>query len=189
MSVHVKIEQNAIDNAIKKESRHCMIADAIHAQMPHVKFIQVDIQSIRFTNPKTGKRYIYLTPPEAQKQILRFDAGQKIAPFSISLNDHFVRTVGIPENGGSKTKATSKSKSKLSPKIQGTPETQATQLALERWLDSFKSSTEALETAGTPRKAKAKRKSNWRHTKTLPASQREFGLRKLVGKKIEMHSA
>lgn len=81
----VKIDREYIDGAIKGNSRHCMIADAIAAQVPYAKNVIVDVQSIRWTDPETEMRYTYLTPPEAQKQLVRFDAGKKVEPFVIDI--------------------------------------------------------------------------------------------------------
>jgi len=184
MSIHIQVESDVIANAVQKESRHCMIADAIHKKYPHYTHIQVDVQSIRFTNPRTNLRYIYLTPPEAQKQILRFDAGKKIEPFSVSLNDVIIKD------------AKKKARSSAHHEHPGSKAAQHVQQTLSNWLKQFdenkpivipKSETSAPAASPIKKKARKKGKSNYRFTKTLPASQREYGLRKLVGKKIDLH--
>lgn len=190
MSVFIKVEKDVIDNAIQRESRHCMIVDAIHKKMPHVKNVQVDVATIRFTNPRVHKRYIYLTPPEAQKQILRFDAGKKIDPFVFSLNDHIIKTTtSRPKRSDTRAK-----------KLPGSKSAQHVQETLTRWLSHYKEGQPVASmaplvggdtTQASPPKKKQKktdRKPNWRLAKTLPASEREFGLRKLVGKKIELNA-
>jgi hypothetical protein len=72
-----------IDTAIPEDSAHCMIADALKAAMPEVRSVSVDLATIRFTDPKTCRRYIYLTPIPAQVALLDFDKGEKPEPFTV----------------------------------------------------------------------------------------------------------
>jgi hypothetical protein len=82
----ILVERRHIDNAVRKDSHCCMIADAIKEQVPGSRYIVVDIQTIRFSDLKTKERYIYLTPHEAQWGIIRFDRGAKnIQPFEFHL--------------------------------------------------------------------------------------------------------
>src|SRR5262245_30493600 len=62
-----------------------MIAEAIQQQRPEWKQILVDLQTIRWTNPRTSKRYVALTPEVAGSALVAFDRGEQIAPFSFSL--------------------------------------------------------------------------------------------------------
>ncbi len=165
MSIFIKVKQERIESAIKANSRHCMIADAIHEHMPHVKAISVDTATIRFSNPKTRKRYIYLTPPIAQQMILRFDAGEKITPFSFSLNDKIVREAV--------------SKAQKTKRIE-IPETEQT---FEQFAKSFLKQ-DPTQTSNKKVRPKKKVSSNYRLAKTLPMQERQFGLRRLVGTKL-----
>lgn len=81
----IKISEKQIKTAVKKDSNHCMIADAIKAAVPDAKYIRVDLQSIRFSNLKKGLRYKYFTPPIAQHELINFDQGLKVEPFDINL--------------------------------------------------------------------------------------------------------
>jgi hypothetical protein len=63
--MRIIVRRNHIDEAIKNDSHHCMIHDAIKEYLG-VQFISVDTQSIRFSDPATKERYVYLTPPIAQ---------------------------------------------------------------------------------------------------------------------------
>lgn len=74
-----------IENGVEKDSHHCMIADAVKAACPTATFIMVDLQTVRFTDSEKKKRFIYLTPPIAQQNLLRFDLGKGVAPFAFSL--------------------------------------------------------------------------------------------------------
>jgi hypothetical protein len=82
--MRIIVERRHITNAEKKDSHHCMIADAIKDRLA-VQFIVVDTQSIRWSDPATKERYVYLTPPTAQDMILRWDRGIKIQPFAFEL--------------------------------------------------------------------------------------------------------
>ena len=85
----VRVKRDNIDNAVVRNSSLCMTADAIQQAMPWAKHISVDTQSIRFSDPKSKKRFVFLTPANAQRAILEYDSGQKPAPFSFQLNlDH-----------------------------------------------------------------------------------------------------
>lgn len=92
-TIKIEVDVDTIVNAITADSYHCMIADSIQAQVPSAKFIQVDIQSIRFSDKERGIRYIYLTPPIAQQRILEFDKGKKVAPFEFTLSQGHERPI------------------------------------------------------------------------------------------------
>lgn len=94
----ISVPQHHIDSAIKGTSSHCMVADTIKELLPWARFVSVDIATIRFTDPKTGLRYTYLTPRVAQVAIVNFDDGKKPEPFSF-----WLRTAMITESAvGSK---------------------------------------------------------------------------------------
>lgn len=90
-NIKVEVTKENIGRAIERDSHHCMVADAIRDRLKWATFIQVDTQSIRFNNRKQGKRYIYLTPPEAQKAIVLFDQGIKIRPFNFTLSQGYMK--------------------------------------------------------------------------------------------------
>jgi hypothetical protein len=81
----VTITPELVERAVQKDSRHCMIAEAIKLQNPHFKSILVDLATIRWTNPRTRKRYVCLTPEVAGEALVRFDQGQDIEPFAFTL--------------------------------------------------------------------------------------------------------
>jgi hypothetical protein len=82
---HVNVTQRHINSATPKDSSHCMIADAVRETIPGANRIAVDLQTIRWTDPAKGKRYVCFTPPSAQQALLAFDQGQPVIPFSIAL--------------------------------------------------------------------------------------------------------
>jgi hypothetical protein len=62
-----------------------MIAEAIKEARPDYRSILVDLQTIRWTNPRTKKRYVCITPVAAAQALVKFDQGAEIEPFAITL--------------------------------------------------------------------------------------------------------
>jgi hypothetical protein len=62
-----------------------MIAEAIKEAKPHYTKVIVDLQTIRWTNPRMKKRYLVLTPEAVGVALVAFDQGEPIEPFSIWL--------------------------------------------------------------------------------------------------------
>jgi hypothetical protein len=81
----VKVTRELIERATQRDSRHCMIAEAIKAASPRYLNISVDLQTIRYTDPRTKKRYTCLTPPVAGHALVEFDQGRPVEPFAITL--------------------------------------------------------------------------------------------------------
>ena len=84
-ALKVNVTEELIEHAIRHDSRSCMISNAIKAERPDFKNVLTDLQTIRWTNPRTGKRYICLTPLSAGRALVDFDAGRKIEPFTLLL--------------------------------------------------------------------------------------------------------
>lgn len=76
-----------IRNAIERKSNSCMIANAIRLQVPGSEIIHVDLQTIRFSLPEHGQRFVYLTPRQSQESIVAFDAGDYVEPFEFTLRN------------------------------------------------------------------------------------------------------
>jgi hypothetical protein len=87
MSATLKVSVTAplIERATQRDSRHCMIAEAITAARPTFRNVIVDLATIRWTNPRTGKRYIALTPEAAAMALVAFDQGKQVDPFDLAL--------------------------------------------------------------------------------------------------------
>lgn len=81
----IAVTAAVIEKAMKADSSHCMIADAIRAACPAYTNIAVDLQTIRVTDRAEKKRYIFFTPLKAQQELLRFDQGNAIEPWSFLL--------------------------------------------------------------------------------------------------------
>lgn len=107
----IKVSAEIIAEATKADSSHCMIADAVRAQVPGASYVSVDLQTIRFTDREKGVRYIYLTPMAAQQQLVRFDQGHEMKPFSFQLRTRDasitpIRTASKVANAKAKIKRT-----------------------------------------------------------------------------------
>jgi hypothetical protein len=62
-----------------------MVAEAIRAAEPRFNHVSADLATIRFTDPRKGARYLFLTPPLAQQALINFDQGHKVEPFTFLL--------------------------------------------------------------------------------------------------------
>lgn len=83
--IALDVTAEIVQAATERNSAHCVIADAVKAALPDATRIAVDLQTIRFSLPTTGRRYIFLTPQAAQHVLLDFDQGIKPEPQRIRL--------------------------------------------------------------------------------------------------------
>jgi hypothetical protein len=77
LRLNVEIKEENYERAIKANSAACLVADAIKEQYPELSSIRVDVATIRVTDRKAGKRYVFLTPPSVSDTLLFFDQGLK----------------------------------------------------------------------------------------------------------------
>lgn len=85
--VSVKVTQDIIEAAVPRDSGHCMVADAVKATVPNARSVAVDLQTIRWSDPKLGRRFTYLTPRTAQVALINFDQGTRPEPFEFQLRN------------------------------------------------------------------------------------------------------
>lgn len=88
--LNLAVTQELIDQAIPRDSRHCMIAEAIRVAFPSAKSIAVDMQAIRFSDSSRRLRYVYLTPRAAQENLVRWDQAIKPDPFEFEITQAHV---------------------------------------------------------------------------------------------------
>lgn len=79
-SIKLTLTSEIIENAVPRDSGHCMWADAVKAAVPGARSVAVDLQTVRFTDPEKPLRYIYLTPRAAQASLVGWDDGTKPEP-------------------------------------------------------------------------------------------------------------
>src|SRR5215471_9156838 len=84
-TIRLNVTQDLIESALPADSGHCMIADAVKAAVANAKAVSVDLATIRWTDPRLGRRYIYFTPPSVQRALLLFDNAVLPKPFTFVL--------------------------------------------------------------------------------------------------------
>jgi hypothetical protein len=62
-----------------------VIAEAVRAARPDVRNVAVDLGTIRWTDPKTGRRVTFDTPIAVRDALLGFDRGTAPEPFRFVL--------------------------------------------------------------------------------------------------------
>lgn len=83
--IKIDVTPEIVQRSTTADSRKCMIAEAVKTSFPNARSVSVDLQTIRFTDPSTHLRFIYLTPRVAQHQLLNFDQGFPVTPFKATL--------------------------------------------------------------------------------------------------------
>ncbi len=92
--VVIDVSDERIKEAVPRDSSHCMIAEAVKASYPGAAKVSVDLQTIRFSDPKRGLRFTYLTPRVAQVALIKFDQGILPEPMSFRLRGGMVTRAG-----------------------------------------------------------------------------------------------
>lgn len=104
--VKLEITEELIEDAIPRDSSHCLWAESVKTAVPDATRISVDIQTIRFTDSKKGLRYTYLTPRTAQIALIQFDQGIRPEPHSVQLRGGQVTAARKQITRGEKRKLT-----------------------------------------------------------------------------------
>lgn len=86
----IEVTSEIIERSRPRDSRHCMIAEALREAYPDAQKVSVDLATIRFTDPQKGLRYTYLTPRIGQEALVQFDTAVLPAPFSMALRGAMV---------------------------------------------------------------------------------------------------
>jgi hypothetical protein len=95
----IPVLQKHLDEAMRANSSHCAIAMAIKDAIPDARMIAVDLQTIRWSNPKRGVRYVFLTPHVAQTDvIIPFDQGEECKPTSFKMRPAWITRIGAKRN-------------------------------------------------------------------------------------------
>jgi hypothetical protein len=71
------LTQEAIDTGVQADSSHCMYQKVIEGQVPNARRVEVDLQTIAWTDVEAGIRYTYLTPGICQQNLVEFDQGHR----------------------------------------------------------------------------------------------------------------
>lgn len=113
--VTISITKELIEASKVRNSSHCMIAQAVKEAFPTASRVMVDLQSVRFTDPKKGLRYTYLTPERAKNALIEFDQGRIPPPFTCTLAKAHITRANI-KNLGVEEKAAIKNVSGRDPR-------------------------------------------------------------------------
>jgi len=81
----ITVTERDIAKAHKNDSYKCVVAQALARTIKTATRIEVDTQTIRFTDD--GRRLVYLTPYAVQGYVIAFDAGDPIEAFSFQLRN------------------------------------------------------------------------------------------------------
>ncbi len=96
----IVVTEEVVARACQRDSRHCMVAEAIQGAQPDWKNISVDLATIRWTNPRTRRRYTALTPDSIRNAIFAFDQGQPVEPFDFALRAiHTIKSTAGTKKG------------------------------------------------------------------------------------------
>jgi hypothetical protein len=88
------VTQKHIEEGVKRDSRHCMVAEAVKEAFPRATSISVDLQTVRLSDLQRGLRFTYLSPRSVQRYIVRFDPGDPVIPFSFTLRGAQISRAG-----------------------------------------------------------------------------------------------
>lgn len=94
----IPVTEEIIAAASRADSHRCMIADAIERALPNVRNVSVDVVTIRFSDRDRGQRYVYITPDLARQQLLRFDDGVVVEPWTLRLPSRPAQIIPIVAN-------------------------------------------------------------------------------------------
>jgi hypothetical protein len=101
-TLRVDIDQETIDDSVRRDSSHCMIAETIRKLLPDAANVSVDLGTIRWTDPRKRLRYTYLTPRIAQIALIDYDRGFAPDPFHFTLR----MAAFVTRSGGKHAKKT-----------------------------------------------------------------------------------
>lgn len=93
----VDVTKDIIDASEQRSSSHCMLAEAVRQTIEGCTGVAVDLQTIRFSDPVKGVRYVYLTPRRCQVALVMFDRGLHTDPFTFVLKGGQVAKMASPD--------------------------------------------------------------------------------------------
>lgn len=89
-TLRLEVTQEVIDCAEACNAARCLIALAVRNKMPDATRFLADIHSIRWTDPKSGMRYMFKTPSIVADSIESFDNGRHVDPFTVVITGYAV---------------------------------------------------------------------------------------------------
>lgn len=84
--VRVSVDEERIADSVRRNSAHCMIAEAMREVLPkHCDKISVDLYYAGFTDKSRNLRFVYQLPRNAQLALIDFDQGRVPEPLKFDL--------------------------------------------------------------------------------------------------------
>jgi hypothetical protein len=81
----LEVTAEDIARAHVNDSYRCVVAQAIARQVPNSRKIEVDLQTIRWSDE--NGRHVFLTPYAVAGYVVAFDAGDELEPFEFQLRN------------------------------------------------------------------------------------------------------
>ncbi len=107
----ISVTEKDIEKAKRGDSYKCVVMQAIARTFPDAHHIDVDTQTIRFTD--RHERKCFLTPYAVQGYVIAFDAGDPIEPFTFQLRKPVpVRQPKLTDAGKKRLSATNRARTR-----------------------------------------------------------------------------
>jgi hypothetical protein len=103
-----QVTEKDIEKAHVGDSYQCVVAQAVARQLPNAHHIDVDLQTIRWSDE--DGRHVFLTPYEVAGYIVAFDAGEELHPFNFHLRNAVPAMQKKAKTRGAKAVKASRSK-------------------------------------------------------------------------------
>lgn len=108
-SITINVTPNDIERAVANNSARCVVAQALIRSIPAAKRVEVDMQTIRWT--QDDQRLVWITPYSVQDYLIAFDAGDEIKPFTVRLDaNRRVTTPLMKSNNAAKQMSAARTK-------------------------------------------------------------------------------
>ncbi len=98
------ITSENIEESIRNDANHCMIALAIKKKIPTARWVFVDLQKIRWTDRVAGMTFVCMTPLPAKRALLDFDKGADVKPFHFTMPAPQTKPIKRPKRAKAVTK-------------------------------------------------------------------------------------
>jgi len=101
----ITTNQEHIEYGVRNNSHRCPMSLAIRQRFPSARYISIDLQTIRYSLPEYGLRFIWMTPPAGQRFLRYFEGGREgeLRPFTMALRGLFLMDIQRrPERKGKK---------------------------------------------------------------------------------------
>lgn len=85
-SVHIK-------RGSARNAHRSVVVEALKEQYPHMRFVVETGVTIGMTDVKAGYRYLYIPPAAALRNMINYDLGKVVRPYSFTLRTGIAKPV------------------------------------------------------------------------------------------------